>query len=360
MKKRISLLLSFVLVYVGCLFSQNVGINFNGAAPNSSAAFDINVSAMEGQKKGLLIPRVTEAQRLAMNPLPVSAKGLMVFQTDMQDGFYYNNSDALAPMWIFLPGTNNLRWDLLKNAANPLNLQNGGNASFIRYDGITSQSGFSLASNSLTTGRVLDISSTSTKGAGANNSYIANFSKSGANENASHTSWGIRSSVSNTGTNSTNYAAYFESTGGASNYAIVVPANGGRVSIGSTVSSPNAALAISNGHFQSQQTIPPSIAANANAGILASGSLSIFSSDMAGNFIIQTGGGNVFSSGPQAIITFAIPYIRIPKVILTPANENAANKNYFVTTNASSFTVHFTTAPTAGASYSFNYIAITN
>ena len=48
--------------------AQNVVINFNGATPNASAAFDIDVTALGGQKKGLLIARVTLNDRTNMNP----------------------------------------------------------------------------------------------------------------------------------------------------------------------------------------------------------------------------------------------------------------------------------------------------
>jgi hypothetical protein len=360
MKKQIGLMLG-ALAFCGTVFSQNVGINYNGAPPNASSALDINVSALEGQKKGLLIPRVTEAQRLAMNPLPAAfAKGLLVFQTDGQTGFYYNENDGFQPLWIFLPGTNNFRWDLLKGATNPLILQNGSNYTNITFDGVTSQDAFSLSSNSLTNGTLLNLFSNSTNGASGFSSLLLDANKLGANANNNHVSIGIRSLVSNTGINSTNYAGYFQSSGGTNNYAMVVPANGGRVSIGSTTSAHDAILSISNGHFQSVQSTEPTIVANANAGILASGSVFANSSDMAGTFSITGGGGNVFSAGAQATITFAVPYVKTPRVILTPVNVNAAGKDYYVSGGLVSFTVYFTTPPTAGTSYVFNYIAIEN
>lgn len=358
-KQSFSLLIAMVIA--ANLFSQNVGINFNGALPNESSVLDINVSALEGQKKGLLIPRVTEAQRMAMNPLPAAfAKGLLVFQTDGQTGFYYNENDGFQPLWIFLPGTNNFRWDLLKGATNPLLLQNGSNYTNITFDGVTSQDAFSLSSNSLTNGTLLNLFSNSTNGAGGFSSLLLDANKIGANINNNHVSIGIRSLVSNTGVNSTNYAGYFQSSGGTNNYAMVVPANGGRVSIGSTTSAQDALLSITNSHFQSIQSSEPTIAANANAGILASGTLSDNSSDMAGTFTIVAGGGNTFFAGAQAVITFTNPYARIPRVVLTPVNANAAVKDYYIISNLTSFTVYFITAPAASASYVFNYMAIEN
>ena len=81
--------------------SQNIGINSTGATPNSSAMLDIDVSAM-ASKKGLLIPRITAAQKTAMNPLPAAAQGLLIYQTDGVQGFYYNTSTTTTPNWNYI------------------------------------------------------------------------------------------------------------------------------------------------------------------------------------------------------------------------------------------------------------------
>lgn len=359
MNKQIGLVLG-VLAFCGTVFSQNVGINYNGAPSNASSALDINVSALAGQKKGLLIPRVTEAQRLAMNPLPEPAKGLLVFQTDGEQGFYYITNDANATLWAYIPGTNNLRWDHLTSASKSLNLLNGAYTTKIGFDGITSQDAFSLNSNSLTTGTLMNLNVTSTNGTSQFTTNVLDVSKSGINANNNHISVGIRSSVNNTGASSTNYAGFFQSSGGTFNYAIMVPANGGRVAFGTNSASTDAILTIADGHFQSKQTTEPTITANINAGVLASGTIANNSSDMAGAFTITGGGGSSFFAGAQAVITYNSTYFSPPRVILTPVNANAAAKDYFVTSNSGSFTVHFTTAPTAGTSYVFNYMTIGN
>lgn len=62
--------------------AQSIGIGTN--APNSSAILHLNST-----NKGLLMPTMTEAQRLAIvNP----ALGLVVYQTDGEYGFYFNIS----------------------------------------------------------------------------------------------------------------------------------------------------------------------------------------------------------------------------------------------------------------------------
>jgi len=78
-------------------FSQNIGINATGDLPNASAGLDVDFA-----NKGLLIPRVTFAQRASFNPLPASAQGLTVYQTDAVEGFYYNTSTTTTPNWVYL------------------------------------------------------------------------------------------------------------------------------------------------------------------------------------------------------------------------------------------------------------------
>lgn len=101
-KKLIFLFLTFCFVTT---YSQNIGINSTGATPNSSAMLDIDVSGLAA-KKGLLIPRMTLSQISAMNPLPAPAQGLIVYQTDGQQGFYYNTSTTTTPSWTYLLSAN--------------------------------------------------------------------------------------------------------------------------------------------------------------------------------------------------------------------------------------------------------------
>jgi len=105
---------------LGCgskIYSQNVGINSDGSAPNANAMLDV-ASPATGNGKGMLIPRMTEAQRttasaaLAGGLLDGSGnlrggacQGLLVYQTNNTQGFYYNTSATSTPTWILLiPG----------------------------------------------------------------------------------------------------------------------------------------------------------------------------------------------------------------------------------------------------------------
>ncbi len=75
-----SLLILFFATMALTGFAQ-VAINADGSSPDASAMLDVKSS-----NKGLLIPRLTEAER---NAISSPATGLMIFQTNNTTGFYY-------------------------------------------------------------------------------------------------------------------------------------------------------------------------------------------------------------------------------------------------------------------------------
>lgn len=84
------------LLIAATVNAQNVGISDDGNSftPNSSSVLELKSSS-----KGFLIPRMTNAQRVAISS---PATGLMVYQTDGNEGFWYYNSTE----WIKI-GTEN-------------------------------------------------------------------------------------------------------------------------------------------------------------------------------------------------------------------------------------------------------------
>lgn len=89
----------------GLAQTNNVAINNNGAAPNPYAILDV-----QSTLKGLLIPRMTEAER---NGIALPAQGLTVYVTapDAEEGFWYYE----AGVWTrLMPGS---PWTLSGNAA---------------------------------------------------------------------------------------------------------------------------------------------------------------------------------------------------------------------------------------------------
>jgi len=57
------------------------------------------VVEFESQTQGMLIPRMLESERTAIN-LP--ANGLLVYQTDLAAGFYFNKGTTTSPDWVLI------------------------------------------------------------------------------------------------------------------------------------------------------------------------------------------------------------------------------------------------------------------
>ncbi len=99
------------LLAVACTMAahaQSVGISANGATPNTNAILDIDAASL-ATKRGLLIPRITEAQRLAI-PVTAADNALLVYQTDIgaaldtsnARGFWYYDATAVPAAWVHL------------------------------------------------------------------------------------------------------------------------------------------------------------------------------------------------------------------------------------------------------------------
>ncbi|MEY4925820.1 MAG: hypothetical protein RI894_256, partial [Bacteroidota bacterium] len=86
MKKIINLLAC--TLFATTIFAQNVGINTT--TPDNSAVLDITAT-----DKGMLVPRMTEAQR---NAIATPATGLLIYQNNNTAGFYYYNGTAWAAL----------------------------------------------------------------------------------------------------------------------------------------------------------------------------------------------------------------------------------------------------------------------
>lgn len=99
MKKLLTtlVLVASLALNVNAQQTKNVGIGTT--TPNASAILDLDVSAADfGTKLGLLVPRMTAAQRDAIT-LP--AEGLLVYVTDATPaGFYYRSGSA----WLSVSG----------------------------------------------------------------------------------------------------------------------------------------------------------------------------------------------------------------------------------------------------------------
>ena len=79
MKKHFLTFIIYMMLF-NMSFAQ-VSITNDGSSPDASAMLDIKSTG-----RGLLIPRMSTAQRLAISP---AAEGLMVYDTEMGACLYY-------------------------------------------------------------------------------------------------------------------------------------------------------------------------------------------------------------------------------------------------------------------------------
>ena len=84
---RHSLLILAFVVMQTAIHAQSVGINDDATLPHASAILDIKVSA--AAKKGVLIPRMTVAQRIA---IVKPAKGLLVYDSTINSFWFHNGT----------------------------------------------------------------------------------------------------------------------------------------------------------------------------------------------------------------------------------------------------------------------------
>ncbi len=103
-------------------------------------------------------------------------------------------------------------------------------------------------------------------------------------------------------------------------------------------------------------TIGGSIPKVTSGSIGSGGTATISGSDTSGTVTINTGSGA--TAGTIATITFSTAYKSVPHVVITPVGASAAGLGYYVTRTASGFTINVTNDPTAGSSFSFDYIII--
>jgi hypothetical protein len=125
--------------------AQNIAINTTGTAAVASAMLDITSTA-----KGLLIPRMTNAQIAA---IAAPATSLLVYQTDVGTlgvGFYFYNGAAWVPF-----GTNNGDWGLAGNIGTTASTSAIGVAANNNFIGTTDAKDFVFATNNLERLRIL-------------------------------------------------------------------------------------------------------------------------------------------------------------------------------------------------------------
>jgi len=85
----------------------------------------------------------------------------------------------------------------------------------------------------------------------------------------------------------------------------------------------------------------------------AEATVGVEGTDTSGQLTFKPGQGA--AAGPVLSLEFKKPYAKTPRVLLTPANEFAANSKYFVEGTPTGFTITFSDPPTDSSAAQFNY-----
>ncbi|MBN2175442.1 MAG: tail fiber domain-containing protein [Bacteroidales bacterium] len=101
--KRILIVIGvlYILAIDSSLNAQGIAINNDNSSPDPSAMLDVKAT-----NKGMLIPRMSQAQR---NAIASPATGLIIYQTDGGPGLFYNAGTPAIPAWS-LVGNNAGQW----------------------------------------------------------------------------------------------------------------------------------------------------------------------------------------------------------------------------------------------------------
>ncbi|HWY99128.1 MAG TPA: hypothetical protein VNY36_08590 [Bacteroidia bacterium] len=137
--KKILLLLLIIPCAISVTYGQNVGINTNGAVPNSSALLDLTGGVTNGSK-GLLPPQVQLTSTSDAATITTPATGLIVYNsvaagvapTNVVVGYYYNAGTPAAPNWVAFNGKTHV---VLSEALQPPNPLASGDGQTFGYGG---------------------------------------------------------------------------------------------------------------------------------------------------------------------------------------------------------------------------------
>lgn len=169
-------------------------VGFGTASPNTSSMLDITSTT-----KGLLIPRMTAAQK---NAISAPATGLLIFQTDGTSGFYYYNGAA----WVGLDDGGTLPISSLTAAETTNSINNADYTQDWRWNTLSNSDG----------GLVINSASTAAAG---NGQKLFVVELSGANATSTQTTKAAKISNIHSGTASTNISLQSSAFNGSTNIA---------------------------------------------------------------------------------------------------------------------------------------------
>ena len=241
--KRRFLILAFAMFSITAM--AQVAINTDSSLPDNSAMLDV-----KSITKGLLMPRMTQAQR---NAIVTPAAGLTIFQTDNTPGIYFNSGTSAAPVWVVAgsgSGGTGTGWSTTGNGAtNPA----------INFIGTTDNKDLIFKRSSGWAG-VIGLSNTSfglsafnSSSTGQNNSAFGDYALAYNTAGNNNTASGFNALFFNT-TGSSNTASgfnalFFNTTGGYNTASGTDALYANTIGSSNTASGGSALLANTTGNF---------------------------------------------------------------------------------------------------------------
>ena len=149
-----------VIIHLGVCYNVTAQTGIGTTTPNASAKLEVSST-----DKGLLIPRMTSAQR---GFISLPANGLLVYQTDGVIGFYVNSGTSASPSWLRI----NTDWT---KSGNDISFTTGNISTTGTLTGgsASTLSGFAANINSITTGTTYSLLS-------SDNGKVININVAGA------------------------------------------------------------------------------------------------------------------------------------------------------------------------------------
>ncbi len=90
--KKTKLLLVAIAILASYSLTAQMAITTDGSSADASAMLDV-----KSTEKGMLIPRMTYTQRTNITS---PATGLLVYQTNFRNGYYFNSGTPESPSWV--------------------------------------------------------------------------------------------------------------------------------------------------------------------------------------------------------------------------------------------------------------------
>ncbi|HAU99335.1 MAG TPA: hypothetical protein DCW55_03820, partial [Candidatus Pacebacteria bacterium] len=169
-------------------------------------------------------------------------------------GYVLTGNTAGEMSWT-APGSVATKWNAITSPDGAQTLTMANYATTWNWDTLSTGTGLTIGSTSLSSGSLASLSVSGTNAA-SNTQKALNITTSGANGTATQTTYGLYATNTHTGTTSTNIAGYFSASGGTTNYGLYSAGGenyfAGNVGMG--ITNPGSKLEVVGGGYFSSST----------------------------------------------------------------------------------------------------------